>query len=163
MPLTLSVARPSARLGAAARYPRGQPTSLAVLIFRFSLRTLPFQRFFCDRVMAHASCVRKPLNQLTADWLHERRDAVRWRKANLQEAPMSYAQVSSSSLELLPVLSNPPRAIAARRPGIGAIRSSAVPRQVRYRVVEHVETALYLAIALGFAVAVYGFIGLFHF
>jgi len=34
---------------------------------------------------------------------------------------------------------------------------------VRYRVVEHVETALYLAIALGFAVAVYGFIGLFHF
>lgn len=76
---------------------------------------------------------------------------------------MSYAQVSSSSLELLPVLSTTPRAIAARRPAISAIRSAAVPRQVRYRIVEHVETALYLAIALGFAVAVYGFIGLIHF
>lgn len=75
---------------------------------------------------------------------------------------MSYAQVSSSSLELLPVLSTTSRAVATRRPGVGVIRSIAVPRQVRHRVVEHVETALYLAIGLGFIVAVYGFIGLFH-
>jgi len=75
---------------------------------------------------------------------------------------MSYAHISSSSLELLPVLSSTPRAPAARRVEARARRSAAALRQVRYPIIAHAETALYLCLALGFAVAVCGFISLFH-
>jgi hypothetical protein len=75
---------------------------------------------------------------------------------------MSYAHISSSSLELLPVLSSAPRAPAALRVKGRAPRSTEALRQVRYPVIELAETAFYLCLAMGFAVAVYGFIGLLH-
>lgn len=75
---------------------------------------------------------------------------------------MSYAHVSSSSLELLPVLSTAPRASAAIRVQVPAKQSAIALRQVRYPVIELAEKALYLCLAVGFSVAVYGFIGLLH-
>ena len=77
---------------------------------------------------------------------------------------MSYAHISSSSLELLPVMSTLPtglRAPAALRVQ-PAKQNAAALRPVRYPVIELAETAFYLCLAVGFAVAVYGFIGLLH-
>ena len=78
---------------------------------------------------------------------------------------MSYAHISSSSLELLPVLSTlstGPRAPSALRARAPAKQNAAALRPVRYPVIELAETAFYLCLAVGFAVAVYGFIGLLH-
>ena len=74
---------------------------------------------------------------------------------------MSYAHVSSSSIELLPVLSTAPRTSVAL-PVEGRAKPSPALRPVRYPAIELAERALYLSLAGGFAVALYGFIGMLH-
>lgn len=70
---------------------------------------------------------------------------------------MSYADISTSSLELFPVLFNN-RPVSEQK---SAVRSRALtPRRSRPQFAALMERGLYVMLAVNFAVMVYGFIGM---
>lgn len=73
---------------------------------------------------------------------------------------MSYAEISTQSFDLLPVLIDLRRHQSAAQPGAGASRTA--PRPRRYQAIERLDSALYLSLAGGFAVMVYGFLSMLH-
>ncbi len=73
---------------------------------------------------------------------------------------MSYADISTSSLELFPVLLSPPRAGSRVK---AAAKAGALPQRRprgRSTALPLHEQALYLMLAANFAVMVYGFISM---
>ena len=72
---------------------------------------------------------------------------------------MSYAEISTPSFELIPVLIDSRRTQTAAQPAPDT-RRAASRRRPRYQAIELLDQALYLSLASGFVVMVCGFIGM---